>query len=134
LNVILLKGEEKNNYSVLYTPDKPTQYWEDRNEYIGGGGCDGKYEYFETTNKLFYISCKGKNLRLGKIILRRTHAYFWNVIYCDAADIYLDVSGEVAASILIVEELEEGNFVRVKLELDYSSKIASPPKCMHAFF
>jgi (2Fe-2S) ferredoxin len=33
------------------------------------------------------------------------------------ADIYLDVSGEVAASILKVE-LEEGNLVRDKLDLD----------------
>jgi hypothetical protein len=39
------------------------------------------------------------------------------VIHCNAADIYRDVSGEVAASILKVEELEEGNFVSDKLEL-----------------
>jgi hypothetical protein len=34
------------------------------------------------------------------------------------ADIYLDVSGEVTASFLKAEELEEGNVMRDKLELD----------------
>jgi hypothetical protein len=43
LNVVLLNEEDKKNYSLFNTPDKPsTQYWKDRNEYIGGGGCDGK--------------------------------------------------------------------------------------------
>jgi len=40
------------------------------------------------------------------------------VILWNVADIYLDVSGEVSASILKVEESKEGNFVRDKHELD----------------
>jgi hypothetical protein len=61
LNVVLLNEEDRKNYSVFNTPGKPsTQYWKDRNDYIGGGDYDGKW-YFKMTKKLFYISCKEKN-------------------------------------------------------------------------
>ena len=59
MNVILFNEEDKKNYSVCNTPDKPsTHYWKDRNEYIGGGGCDGKY--FKRPKNYFTSHVKGR--------------------------------------------------------------------------